>query len=152
MNRLDLFSSAFWLLFSIYVALESYRLDLGNWHDPGPGYFPFGAALLFGTMALTVFIKSLKKASDSKGVNAAGEKLRWQNVVLVLIAMILYALLLDRVGFVLCTFLIVAFFVKIIAQQRWTKSIMMALSMAVGSYILFVFFLKAPLPEGFFLF
>ena len=152
MDRLDLYSSAFWLLFSIYVAIESYHLDLGNWHDPGPGYFPFGAALLFGTMALTVFIKSLKKASGSKGVSGAREKPRWQNVVLVLVAMILYTLFLNTVGFVLCTFLIVVFFVRIVALQRWTKSIMVAFSMAVGSYLLFGCFLKAPLPEGFFFF
>ena len=152
MGRLDLYSSAFWLLFSIYVAIESYRLDLGNWHDPGPGYFPFGAALLFGCMALPVFIKSLKEVSASKGVSGAREKPRWQNVVLVLIAMVLYTFLLNTVGFVLCTFLIVVFFVKIVAQQRWTRSIMVALSMAVGSYLLFGLFLKAPLPEGFFLF
>jgi putative tricarboxylic transport membrane protein len=150
MRRLDLYSSAFWLVFSIYIAAESYRLGLGKWDDPGPGYFPFGAALLFGCMAFVVFVRSLSIGPVSK--TDAGQRYRWKNVILVLTAMVLYTLLLNSIGFVLCTFLIVVFFVKVVALRRWTSSIMMALCMSIGSYLLFSFFLKAPLPRGFFLF
>ena len=150
MRHLDVYSSVFWLVFSIYIALESYRLGLGKWDDPGPGYFPFGAALLFACMAFVVFVRSLSIGPVSK--TDAGQRYRWQNVILVLIAMVLYTLLLNSIGFVLCTFLIVVFFVKVVALRRWTSSIMMALCMSIGSYLLFSFFLKAPLPKGFFLF
>jgi putative tricarboxylic transport membrane protein len=152
MGRLDLYSSAFWLLFSIYIAVESYRLDLGNWHDPGPGYFPFGAALLFGCMAFGVFLKSLREVTASKARFESGGKRHRYNVILVLTAMVLYTFLLNTIGFVLCTFLIVVFFVKVVSMQRWSSSILMGLCMAIGSYLLFSFFLKAPLPKGFFLF
>jgi len=150
MRHLDVYSSVFWLVFSIYIAVESYRLGLGKWDDPGPGYFPFGAALLFACMAFVVFVRSLSIGPVSK--TDAGQRYRWQNVILVLIAMVLYTLLLNSIGFVLCTFLIVVFFVKVVALRRWTSSIMMALCMSIGSYLLFSFFLKAPLPKGFFLF
>lgn len=66
MGRLDIYSSAFWLVFSIYIAFESYCLDLGNWHIPGPGYFSFGAALLLGVMSLSVLVKTLLKPSKEK--------------------------------------------------------------------------------------
>ena len=148
MNRLDRYSSAFWLAFSIYIAVESYRLGLGKWDDPGPGYFPFGAALLFGCMAFGVFVRSLSIGPVSR--TDAGQRYRWQNVIMVLIAMVLYTLFLNSIGFVLCTFLIVIFFVKVVALRRWTSSIMMAVCMSMGSYLLFSFFLKAPLPKGFF--
>jgi putative tricarboxylic transport membrane protein len=150
MRHLDVYSSVFWLVFSIYIAVESYRLGLGKWDDPGPGYFPFGAALLFGCMAFGVFVRSLSIGPVLK--TDAGQRHRWQNVILVLIAMVLYTLLLNSIGFVLCTFLIVVFFVKVVALRRWTSSIMMALCMSIASYLLFSFFLKAPLPRGFFLF
>jgi hypothetical protein len=65
MGSLDSYSSAFWLLFSIYIAFESCRLDLGDWHMPGPGYFSFGAALLLGMMSLLVLIKTLLKPGRS---------------------------------------------------------------------------------------
>lgn len=150
MRHLDLYSSLFWLAFSIYIAVESYGLGLGKWDDPGPGYFPFGAALLFGCMALSVFLRSLSINPVPK--TDIGQKYRWQNVILVLIAMVFYTLLLNPVGFVLCTFLIVVFFVKVVALKDWRSSMMMAMCMSMGSYLLFSVFLKAPLPRGFFLF
>jgi len=150
MRRLDLYSSAFWLAFSTYIVVESYRLGLGEWDDPGPGYFPFGAAALFGCMALSVFVKSVRGASSPKTV--VGGRIHWQNVIMVLVAMVLYTFLLNTIGFVLCTFLIVLFFIRVVALQRWTKSFTMALYIAIGSFLLFSFFLKAPLPKGFFLF
>jgi len=101
-------------------------------------------------MALVVFLQSLRKAFALKSLAGPREKSRWQNVVLVLVAMVLYTGLLNSAGFVLCTFLIVVFFVKVVALQRWTQSLMIALGMAVGSYLLFSILLKAPLPRGIF--
>jgi|WetSurMetagenome_2_1015567.scaffolds.fasta_scaffold31290_2 putative tricarboxylic transport membrane protein len=152
MRRSNLYSSAFWLFFSVYIATESYRLGLGNWHDPGPGYFPFGAAMLLGCMAVSVLVNSLRKGTDQKIQPTLKEKFHWTNVIMVLTSMVLYTLFLNTIGFVLCTFLIIVFFVKVIALQRWTSSIAAALGMAAGSYLLFSVFLKAPLPKGFFLF
>jgi putative tricarboxylic transport membrane protein len=152
MRRLNLYSSAFWLLFSIYIAFECYRLGLGTWHEPGPGYFPFGASVLLGSMAFSVLIKSLRKGTAQKIQPTLKEKFHWTNVIMVLISMVLYTFFLNTIGFVLCTFLIILFFVKVIALQRWTSSITAALGMAAGSYLLFSVFLKAPFPKGFFLF
>ena len=73
-----------------------------------------------------------EKGHRSENRASSWEKSRWQNVIMVLIAMVLYTLLLNTIGFVLCTFLIVVFFVKVIALQRWTSSIMMALCMSDG--------------------
>jgi putative tricarboxylic transport membrane protein len=150
MSRLNLYSSAFWLFLSVYIAFECYRLGLGTWHEPGPGYFPFGATVLLGGMALSVFIKSLRRSAAPKQGPPLEQKSRRLNVVLVLIAMGLYSFFLNTIGFVLCTFLIVFFFVKVIALQRWKSSILMAIGMAVGSYLLFSVLLNAPLPLGFF--
>ena len=152
MRRSNLYSSAFWLLFSVYIAFECYRLGLGTWHEPGPGYFPFGASMLLGGMAFSVLIKSLREGTAPRIEPPLREKSRWLNVTLVLISMVLYTFLLNTIGFVLCTFLIILFFVKVIALQRWKSSILMALGMAIGSYLLFSGFLNAPLPMGFFLF
>lgn len=150
MKCLNLYSSAFWFFFSVYIAAECYRLGLGTWHEPGPGYFPFGASMLLGGMAFSVLIKSLRKGTVPRIEPPLREKSRWLHVTLVLISMVLYTFFLNTIGFVLCTFLIILFFVKVIALQRWKSSILMALGMMIGSYLLFSVFLNAPLPMGFF--
>jgi len=108
--------------------------------------------MLLGGMAFSVLIKSLRTGTAPRIEPPIREKSRWLNVTLVLISMVLYTFLLNTIGFVLCTFLIILFFVKVIALQRWKSSILMALGMAIGSYLLFSGFLNAPLPMGFFLF
>ena len=148
MGRLDIYSSGFWLLLSIYIAVESYRLDLGNWHTPGPGYFSFGAALLLGVMSLSVFVKALLKPSKGETLAVAPEEVRWQNVVLVLASMFFYVLLLNSVGFVLCTFLLLVFFLLGVSRQRFLTAILIASLVTIGSYIVFDILLNAQLPKG----
>jgi putative tricarboxylic transport membrane protein len=152
MKALDFFSSFFWFLFAIYVSIESYRLGLGNWDMPGPGYFSFGGALLLGIISLSVLIKTLRKWSEQKIPIAPPERLRWENAILVLGAMLVYVFLFERIGFILCTFLLMLFFLRVVAPQRWFKAIMVAFFVTLGSYLLFKVLLNIQLPKGIFLF
>jgi hypothetical protein len=144
----DIFSSLFWLLFSIYFTIESYSLGIGEWSRPGPGYFPFGAGLLFGVFSLSVFVKTLRRVPPDEIFIQSSERFHWQNMVLILFGMLAYSLLLKRIGFVLCTFLLVILFIRVIAKERWSKSIMTALIVAVTFHLLFNILLNAQLPSG----
>jgi hypothetical protein len=148
MRTPDLFSSLFWFVFSIYVLIESYRLGLGKWDEPGPGYFPLGAALLLGVTALSVMVKAMSKISEREVSPVPVEKSRWQKVPMVLFLMLLYSLGLKTMGFVLCTLLLYIFFLKMVMPQPWVKTIAVALSVTLGAYLLFNVFLKAQLPMG----
>jgi hypothetical protein len=37
MGKADRISGAFWLVFGLFISIESYRLGLGTLHKPGPG-------------------------------------------------------------------------------------------------------------------
>ena len=143
----DIFSSLFWLLSAICIAVESYDFGLGTWSFPGPGYFPFGAALVVGIISLVFLFKTLRKAS-SKEIPASFQKGRWQNVVLSLVAMAIYVFLLKKIGFVFCTFLLVFFFIRAVAQQRWFATFILSLSITLGAHLLFNVLLGAQLPRG----
>jgi len=144
----DILSSLFWLLFSIYFTTKSYNLGLGEWSRPGPGYFPFGAGLLFGILSLSVFVKALRKVPSSEIPIQSSERIHWQNMVLILFGMFAYTLLLKRIGFVLCTFLLVLLFIRVIAKERWFKSIITALVVALAFHLCFNILLNAQLPSG----
>jgi len=144
----DIFSSLFWLLFGIYFTIKSYSFGLGEWSRPGPGYFPFGAGLLFGIFSLSVFVKTLRRLPLKEIAIQSHERLQWQNMVLILFGMLAYTLLLKRIGFVLCTFLIVVLFIHVIAKERWFKSIMTALVVTLTFHLFFNILLNAQLPSG----
>jgi hypothetical protein len=144
----DIFSGLFCLLFGIYFTIGSYNLGLGEWGRPGPGYFPFGAGLLFGIFSIPVLVKALRRPPLNETSLQPSERVHWQNMALILLGMLAYSLLLKRIGFVLCTFLLVILFIRVIAKERWSKSIMTALIVAVTFHLLFNILLNAQLPSG----
>ncbi|MFB3885123.1 MAG: tripartite tricarboxylate transporter TctB family protein [Thermodesulfobacteriota bacterium] len=148
----DIWSSLFCLLFGTYFAMGSYSLGLGEWSRPGPGYFPFGAGLLFGIFSLSVLIRALRRPPLREMSLQSSERVHWQNMALILLGMLAYSLLLKKVGFVLCTFLLVILFIRVIAKERWSKSIVTALIVAVTFHLFFNILLNAQLPSGIFRF
>ncbi len=143
----DIFSSLFGLFFSIYIAIESYRFDLGRWSIPGPGYFPFVAGLLFGIISILFLFKTLRKPSSEVKIGF-DSKVRWTNIALTLGGMVIYVFLLGKVGFFLCTLLLGVFFLRLVTQQRWSTTLIVTLSVTLGTYLLFNILLDAQLPKS----
>ena len=111
---------SFWLLLSFYLSLESYRLGLSTANRPGPGFFPFIAAIAIGLIAAFRLVNSIRKSSpdNNSELAIAGEA---KLVLYVIAGMMAYAFLLDLLGFLFCTFLLVAFYLKVIAARRWPR-------------------------------
>jgi hypothetical protein len=144
----DVLSSLFLLLFGIFFTVESFRFGLGEWGRPGPGYFPFGAGLLFGIISLSVLVRTLQKTSSSETPNELSDRFYWQNIVLVVVGLLAYALLLRKIGFALCTFGLVVFCIRLVARQGWLNSIMTGLVVALLFHVFFNVLLNAQLPNG----
>jgi putative tricarboxylic transport membrane protein len=144
----DIVSSLFWLSFAIYYTAQSYRLGLGQWGMPGPGYFPFGAGLVFGMLALCVTVSAFRKSPAGERAKETPERLRWENVALILTGMLAYILLFKKAGFVIATFLLVFFFIRVIARQRWFQSFLAAVSITIAFHVFFNILLNAQLPMG----
>ena len=137
----------FWLLFSFYLSIESYRLGLTAANRPGPGLFPFIAAIGIGLIAALRLINSIRistpEESSESNMGAEG----WL-VLYVIAGMTAYAFMLESLGFVLCTFLLVSFYLKLIAARRWPTALIFAAAVAIGSHIFFDVLLRAELPRG----
>jgi hypothetical protein len=150
--RKELFCSLFFFLFAIYLTIESFSFGLGEWSTPGPGFYPFGTALLMGIVSLKGIVKALRTApSKGKEITTAfpaKERIHWKILVWVMVGMIAYCLLLKWIGFVICTFLLVVFFMRVLARERLFTSFVTALSAAVGCELLFNVFLNAQIPNG----
>ena len=144
----DVLSGLFLLLFGIFFTVESFKFGLGEWGRPGPGYFPFGAGLLFGIISLSVFVRTLRKTSSSETPNELSDRLYWQNIVLVVVGLLAYAFLLKKIGFALCTFGLVVFCLRGVARQGWFNSIMTGLVVAILFHVFFNILLNAQLPNG----
>ncbi len=115
---------------------------------PGPGYFPFGLAILLGIISLGSLVKRLQEPSPKEITIESLERPFWKNIVLVQIGMIVFVLLLKWIGFALCILLFSFFYLRVIMPQRWSITILAGLSIALAIHVLFNILLNAQLPTG----
>ncbi|MCE5264369.1 MAG: tripartite tricarboxylate transporter TctB family protein [Deltaproteobacteria bacterium] len=143
--------SLFWLLFSVVMSREAFRLPMGVMRDPGAGFFPLLIALVTGLLAVIALVQALRtkrEQGDGPRVSSPEEPFRWWNLVIIVAALAAYALTLETIGFLIDTFLFMFLLVKVIEPQSWAKSLIAALITAVASELFFNVLLQAQIPQG----
>lgn len=147
MKRYDQISSLFWLFFALLICIQSIRLPLGTWDDPGPGFLPLGSGIVLGLLSSITYLKAhLRK---SQGVQQAWfPKERWKNLLLVLAALFGYTICLEILGFLITTFFLLILLFRGVEPQKWVVSILGSALISFASYVVFELWLKAQLPKG----
>jgi putative tricarboxylic transport membrane protein len=146
-GRILFYCNLFWLLFSLVTCVESYRLKLGTINTPGPGFFPFSAGLIMLILSLAALFQSIKKKNNVEKTTRQ-EPFRWWNIVVILAAVTAYAFSLEKIGFLINTFLFMCLLLKVVEPQTWKTSILGGLITAIAANILFNVFFRAQIPSG----
>jgi hypothetical protein len=69
-------------------------------------------------------------------------------LVAVVLAVAAYAVILERIGFLVNTFLLLVFLLKVVEPQSWKTAIIAGLVTALASELLFNVILRAQIPSG----
>jgi len=147
MKNNDQRSSLFWLAAGLAIALYSGNYGLGSFSSPGPGFLPFLTGLAIAGLALVVFLQQLSSRSREK-MTDLWRRGNWPNVSMVMGALVLYTLLFQFLGFLLDTFWLIAFLLRVMEPMGWKKCLTGAVAASVGAYLVFHIWLKAQLPAG----
>ncbi len=147
MKRLDWISGLFLCLLGIFISIESYRVSLGDFHNPGPGFFPFLTGL---AIAVLSFLLLIPGGNDGQVQKAAffEERSHVPKLIFSIVSLFAYGLVLDQLGFILCTLMYIGFIGRMVAGLKWPQAILLAALSSFGSYILFAMVIKADLPRG----
>ena len=149
LRKADRVSSLLWLIFSMIICIESYRLNLGSYKDPGPGFFPFLAGLVSTILSLILLI--LTFGTERKGgMDRVWENIKWKNIIFLLSFMLIYALFMVKLGFLLTTFIFMMGLVRIIEYRKWYVVAIAAIVTTLAAYFVFEVWLKTQLPRGIF--
>jgi putative tricarboxylic transport membrane protein len=144
----DQLSGLFWLALSVFVSVKSVKMGVGTFHLPGPGFLPFWAGVIFGTLSLVLIIKgSFHKKPSKEKVKQEGE-LRYSKVAFVLISLLIYVLFLQRVGYLPMTFGLMLCLFIIAEKSKWWIKIVSALATSLLTYVIFYSWLGVELPKG----
>jgi putative tricarboxylic transport membrane protein len=148
MKTYDLGSSLFWLILSMAVCIESLRMGIGTLWNPGMGFIAFGAAGLLGILSLALFVQALLKKEETQP-SPIFSGLQWQRVMVMLIALLLYAGLMPVFGYLVSTFVLMSFLFWIMREgQRWWWSPVYALLITLITYLVFSVGLNCQYPQG----
>jgi len=139
----DRWTGLFFILFSLYVCFESWRLGVGSFFRPGAGFFPFYSSLLLGLLSLILgFLAFRGKVEKAESWTDVG------NTVTVSLALLGFALLLTWLGFAITTFLFILYLLRAVERRAWLLSASAALFISAAFYVVFGLWLKAQLPAG----
>ena len=147
MKRTYVVVNIFWLVLSTAVCVESWSLKVGGLHNPGPGFLPFYTAILLGLLALISLLQTLKESEGPASEIWGGIQLG--KLAILLGTLFLYVFLLDRLGFLLGTFLLLLVLFRIVEPYGWKTILLSSLLTIGGTYLFFVILLESRLPRGF---
>jgi putative tricarboxylic transport membrane protein len=138
-------SALFWVAVGLLTCYGASRLGVGSVTEPGAGFIFFWSGLILVILSLIVLADAIRSAVNA--VREMGE-MNWAKIALVLLALLLYAFFLERLGCVLTTFVLMSFLLGCIEGTNWVRSVGVAGAAALASYAIFELWLKIRLPKG----
>lgn len=141
-------SALFWLVVAIGICYGSLKLSLGELRRPGPGFFSFMAGALLGTFSLLAFFQSFVGLSGDEKQTLLPNPHRVLKMAYVYVALTLYAIGMNYLGFFLATLLFLGFILRGIDPQRWRVVIPVSILSTIVAYAVFQYWLEVQLPTG----
>ena len=139
----DTVGGLFWIGVGLFFALYGLKLRLGVLRNPGPGFLPLIMALIMIFLALIVLAKGIVRPEGPL------KKLSWKRHTLAIASVFFYGLLLEAIGFLLSTFVLmfILFGLLVEGDNRWRRVSLYAGAGACASWLVFSVALKIPFPH-----
>jgi len=114
---------------------------------PGPGFIPFWVATIVGILTLIQLFTEIRKETVKPG-KPLFEGKQVLNTVYGLCFLFAFPLLMDRIGFFICTVLFTGACLKVVGRKKWVTVVPLSFTVAVLSYMIFVVWLQLQIPRG----
>ena len=149
MKKFHIIPIIFWVGFSLFIMTLSYKLGLGGIDNPGAGLMPFLLSLLLLLISIFFLISLfLKKGERYEIVKEDKVGLDFKKISLVCASLFVYALLLERLGYLITTSLLLILLFKSLGLKWRFVFITSGLTVLI-TYFLFTY-LGVIFPSGIF--
>ena len=147
MKKYSILPALFWVGLSVFVMIFSYRMGLGGFHNPGPGLMPFLLGVFLLPISLYLLIRSaFRKGEGIEAPNEEGGQTNYRQIGLILISLFVYAFLLERLGFLITTFIFLVLLFRSVGN-RWITVLGASVVTVLAAYFVFTFF-GVRFPQG----
>jgi hypothetical protein len=149
-NQKDFFSGLLFMAIGVGFAWSASHYIIGNAAKMGPGYFPLLLGALLTVLGGVLVFKALVFETEDGGRIGPWA---WRPVVFIVLANLVFGVLIGGLssvgippmGLVLAIFVVTILSAKASSEFRWKEVLVLALVLALGSYLTFVVLLKLQL-------
>ena len=146
MNRrleLEVIGGVFWLVVGIFFALGGIKVGLGTLSSPGPGFLPVVMAMFLVFFSLFTLVKGLIRPRRTIS------RIPWIRSTLVIASVFFYGLMLDLIGFLFSTFIMMFILFGLLrGKSRWTGVFIYSVATALAAWLVFSVALNIPFPSS----
>jgi hypothetical protein len=139
-NPKDFWSGIMFLFFGLATVVIARDYAMGSAGRMGPAYFPTVLGWILAAIGAIALVRSFVTSGE------ALEKMAYKELVLILIAVLLFGVLVRGAGLVVAVIVLIMMSAYASTKFRWTSSIALAVGLAVFSVLLFVKALGLPMP------
>jgi putative tricarboxylic transport membrane protein len=133
------------LILATLVMMESWRLKLDDIHNPGPGFMPFFLGLALAVLSILSILSPDRRPKSSA---VWGDWEKGQNIFYIFAGLVVYVLLLKKLGFYLDTFWLMVFLFRFSGEKSYKRIFLLSLTTVCVIYIIFHRLLFIPFPQG----
>lgn len=150
MKKAEMITGVVLLVLSGLVIWNSLEMPPSATFGPGAGFLPFWLGVLLAVLATILFVSAWRQATEKDSSPVFPGKQALFAITLVLVALAVYILLIDVLGYIVETFLFVVFLVKVVEREPWPLTLKLAVAATAGIFITFHILLKITLPSNMF--
>jgi putative tricarboxylic transport membrane protein len=145
-KRYDLTIRFFWLALGLFVVVYSYTLGLGKLIDPGPGLLPFLLGLIFLILS-SVRLVTVIRLRETDETEEEKKKTEYWRIVLIVVALLIWAFILESLGFLIATFILMTLLYHAAGFKKWYLAVFWGLITVLVTYFVFTY-LGVRFPPG----
>ena len=141
-NQRDFGAGVMYMAIGLFFAIVARQDQYGTAAKMGPGYFPFWLGMIMAALGLLILVKSL----GAKASIDAIPKFNWKIVGLITGSIVLYGILLPKMGFIVAIFVLVMLASSASREFNWKVAFINYVVLLCFTYSVFVLGLKLQFP------
>jgi hypothetical protein len=141
-NQRDFGAGIMYMVIGLFFTVVATQYPMGTPAKMGPGYFPHYLGILMTLLGLFITIKSFSAKAAIESI----PKFNWKIMAQITGAVVLYGLLLPKMGFLIAVVVLVLVSASASKEFTWKGSLINAAFLVAFTYSVFVLGLKLQFP------
>ncbi len=143
----------FWVGIGVLICVLGWRADLGSFREPGAGFVALFSGLFVAVIGMILTLSEIFSKTDRSAafdLSSAFKDISWSRLIYTMALLFIYALVLDKLGYILTTFFVMWALFFDWETKRWFPSFITSLVTTGASYLVFEVWLHSQFPRGIF--